>query len=166
MDWQHAEIQGIVDYRWGGRLLMALLRLPATLKRGVGRKILGLFLLAAILPVAFTAALAYFEVNRGMHEEIGRTLRTSATEYGFDLLGRLERTSNAADDVERIFALKGPSGLTDHEYLLSEFDGVWFMDTSGNTTTIVGEIDLSPNPDILATSHAADKRNRIRLRPT
>ena len=106
---------------------MALLKIPTTLKRGVGRKILGLFLLAGILPVAFTATLSYLEVYRGMEHEIGRTLRASAKDYGFDLLGRLRHASGAADDVERIYEQKGVAGLEGFEYLLSDFDSIWLV---------------------------------------
>jgi hypothetical protein len=57
---------------------MSFLKIPTTLMRGVGRKILALFLLAGILPMAITASLAYFEVQRSMEDEVGRSLTTSA----------------------------------------------------------------------------------------
>ena len=93
---------------------MALLKLPTTLKRGVGRKILSFFLLAGLLPVAFTASLAYVEIERGMYEEAGRTLRASAREYGQDVQDRLQRLFAEADDVASMFQLEGRSGLARH----------------------------------------------------
>ena len=133
---------------------MAGLRIPRTLKRGVGRKILGIFLLAGILPVAFTASLAYFEVHRGMEEEINRTLRMSAKDYGLDLLGRLKHAAGAADDVERIYRRDGAAGLEGFDYLLSDFDGIWFMDKAGKVSLISGAVDLALNPDVFAAEHA------------
>jgi len=126
---------------------MAGLKIPATLKRGVGRKILGLFLLAGILPVAFTASLAYFEVHRGMEQEVNRALRATAKDYGFDLLERLQHVSSSADDVERIFVQEGADGLADHKYLLSHFEAVWYTDDSGRMTPILGEPDTSLRAD-------------------
>jgi diguanylate cyclase (GGDEF)-like protein len=120
---------------------MALLKMPATLKRGVGRKILSLFLLAGLLPVGFTASLAYLEVERGMNEEIGRTLRASAKEYGHDILGRMQLTTAAADDAARMYRLEGLPGLKKHGYLLTQFENVWFVDSSGNIEPITGSAD-------------------------
>lgn len=129
-------------------------QIPNTLKRGVGRKILALFLLAGILPVVFTAALAYFEIHRSMEAEIGRTLRSSAKEYGIDLFGQLQRSAAAADELKRVYVERGADDLQEHDYLLSRFDGIWFMDLSGNTTSIVGNIDPSLNPDIFVSAHS------------
>ena len=48
---------------------MSFPSLPVTLKRGVGRRILGFFMLAGLLPVLFTAALAYYEMGRGLNQD-------------------------------------------------------------------------------------------------
>ena len=115
---------------------MALPKIPTTLKRGVGRKILSFFLLAALLPVAFTAGLAFFEIQQSTGEEIKRTLRANAKDYGLDLLGRLQRTSLAADDVQRMVERDGISGLLKHDYLLAEFDGAWYRDAVGSVRSV------------------------------
>ncbi len=57
---------------------MQLPSLPDSLKHGVGRRILGFFVLAGIMPVVFTAGLAYHEISRGLEQEVGKTLRDSA----------------------------------------------------------------------------------------
>ncbi len=117
---------------------MGLLKIPATLKRGVGRKILTFFLLAGLLPVAFTAGLAYFEIQQTTEEEISRTLRAYAKSYGLDLRGSLKRTALAADDVQRMVERDGIAGLRKHDYMLADFDGVWFIDRAGIVQTIAG----------------------------
>ena len=53
---------------------MKLPSLPVSLKRGVGRRIFGFFMLAGILPIVFTAGLAYFEVSRGMEQVVHKSL--------------------------------------------------------------------------------------------
>ena len=58
---------------------MKLPSLPVSLKRGVGRRIFGYFLIAGLLPVVFTAGLAYYEIGRGLEQEVTSTLRESAT---------------------------------------------------------------------------------------
>ncbi len=97
---------------------MALPTIPTTLKRGVGRKILSLFLLASLLPVFFTAGLAYFEIQRSTEAEIGRTLRASAKDYGLDLLGRLQRASLAAGNVQSMFEREGISFTHPSRFIL------------------------------------------------
>ena len=129
---------------------MALPTIPTTLKRGVGRKILSLFLLASLLPVFFTAGLAYFEIQRSTEAEISRSLRASAKDYGLDLLGRLQRASLAAGNVQSMLEREGISGLNEHEYLMADFDGVWFQDEAGNIQTVVGNDALKPSNDELA----------------
>ena len=77
---------------------MAFAGLHASLKRGVGRRIFSLFLLAGIFPVLFTASLAYFEVGRSTSEDVQKTLHANARQYGFELLNRLQQAAAAAED--------------------------------------------------------------------
>jgi hypothetical protein len=46
--------------------------LSRVLTGGVGRRIFGLFFLAALLPVFFTAFLAYYEVGRSLEKDLNR----------------------------------------------------------------------------------------------
>jgi len=126
---------------------MALPNLSTTLKRGVGRRIFTFFLLASLLPVAFTASLAYFEIHRGMEEEISRTLHVDAKGYGQELLARSQRMSAAADAAARVFSRNGLSGLQEHRFLLANFDGVSFVDADGESQSIFGAIDRSMKTD-------------------
>lgn len=121
---------------------MALLKMPTTLKRGVGRKILSFFLLAALLPLAFTASLAYLEVDRGMREDAGRTLRANAKDYGLDLLGRVHRASGAADDVVSMIEVRGLPGVLSNRFMLDDFENVWFVGGDGKIQTLAGVADL------------------------
>ena len=107
---------------------MNLPSLPMTLKQGVGRRILGFFILAGILPVVFTAGLAYYEVGRGLETEVNRTLRQHAKDYGLDVLARLQRTNESADQLAHIIESAGVNKIADHEYLLSGIETMWIMD--------------------------------------
>lgn len=117
---------------------MPLLSMPTTLKRGVGRKILSFFLLAALLPLAFTASLAYLEVDRGMREDVGRTLRAGAKDYGLDIVSRLQHTADAADDIVQMFEVEGLTGLQAHGFLFDDFDNVWLEAADGSMQTLAG----------------------------
>jgi hypothetical protein len=129
---------------------MSFLKIPTTLMRGVGRKILALFLLAGILPMAITASLAYFEVQRSMEDEVGRTLRANAKDYGFDLFAQLRLAATAADRIAQLLNDGGAAALSEHDYLLSSFDSLWVIDSFGSATPIIGAIDTAISADALA----------------
>ena len=120
--------------------------LPNTLRRGVGRRILVLFLLAGILPVTFTAGLAYLEVARGLEQEVNKSLRASAKEYSFDLLDRLQRTSDEADEVVRMFERHGADALAEHQHILKAFESISYIDAAGQATIIHGNIESHFDP--------------------
>ena len=137
---------------------MRLPSLPATLKRGVGRRILGLFMLAGVLPVVFTAGLAYHEIGRGLELDVGRTLRGHAKDYGLDLMARLQRASAAADEIALIVERDGPRSLQQHGYLIDGVDALWTVDGKqvdeqflGDPTRVVPLADMATLPEGPAT---------------
>ena len=131
---------------------MISLSIPRTLKQGVGRKILGLFLLAGILPVIFTAVLAYYEFGRGTQSDVQTELRSSAKSYGVDILVRLEMASDKAREIVRILNEQGPAAVATHNYLLDDFDAVWMADLPRMTSLLHGSVD-----DIVVISGADRK---------
>ena len=64
-----------------------------TLSRGVGKRVLAYFMIAAIVPMLFTAWLAWHEFDRGLEQEAARGLKNSAKEYGVEILSRLQDAS-------------------------------------------------------------------------
>ena len=111
-----------------------------TLMRGVGRRIFGLFLLAALIPMCFTAWLASHEFHRGLTEETDRALRFSAKEYGVEILTRLETASDKAREIIRIANRDGLAQVYDHEYLVDDFRNLWVIrDTFAPATVLEAE---------------------------
>ena len=98
-----------------------------TLTRGVGRRILGLFLVVSIIPMIFTAWLAWHEFSRGLENETERALRSSAKEYGLEILARMQVTSEKGREIIRIATNDGLASIYDHEYLVDDFDAVWVI---------------------------------------
>jgi diguanylate cyclase (GGDEF)-like protein len=115
-----------------------------TLKRGVGRRILGFFILAGILPVLFTAGLAYYEMGRGLDQEVGRDLREHAKDYGLEVLAQLQFTSTAADELARVVARDGVDAVTENSYLLTGIETIWFVDEAQAIDLVFGSIDTVP----------------------
>jgi hypothetical protein len=76
--------------------------LASVFTSGVGRRILGLFLLAGIVPVIFTAYLAYHEIGRGLEQEVNKNLRESSKSYGVDILTHLRQASDKSAALLRI----------------------------------------------------------------
>ena len=147
-----------------------------SLKRGVGRRIFSLFLLAGVLPVVFTAALAYYEIGRGLEQEVGATLRESAKDYGLDVLTRLQQTAAAADQLATVIENDGSKGIASHAYLLETVAAVWIVDDGFGPTVLFGPekqvvelADLSTPPSgtplpSLVTSINSDRGELVFLR--
>lgn len=106
---------------------------------GVGRRILGFFLLAGILPVVFTASLAYYEIGRGMETEVNNTLREASKAYGVDILTRISRVSEKAAEIVRVVDEDGSVALQDRKYLLDDFQSVWQISKGSSAAPIFGE---------------------------
>jgi diguanylate cyclase (GGDEF)-like protein len=122
---------------------MRLPSLPVSLKRGVGRRILGFFLLAGILPVAFTAGLAWFEMGRGLEQDVGKSLRASAKEYGIDMLGRLQQASDAAVAISDIVEEGGSLDGAGTAYLVDAFEAIWLLEEGDQPVLIHGSGESS-----------------------
>lgn len=112
------------------------------LSRGVSKRIFGLFLVAAVVPMMFTAWLAWHEFNRGLEQESERALRSSASEYGVRLQTRLQLASDKAREIIRIARRDGLSSIYDHEYLVDDFSDVWVVrETFAPATILEAEAD-------------------------
>jgi len=121
------------------------------LSRGVGKRIFGLFLVAAVVPMMFTTWLAWSEINRGLELESERALRSSAKEYGVRILTRLQLASDKAQEIIRIARKDGLAQIYDHEYLVDDFSEVWVVRETFAPALIleeeVGGIELSASDE-------------------
>ena len=106
---------------------MAVSGLSGIFTRGVSRRILGLFLIAAILPVIFTAFLAYNEIGRGLEGEVKRNLREQSKAYGVEIMERLGRASDKAATLVNVVEQEGVAAIEDRQYLLHDFEAVWLI---------------------------------------
>jgi len=73
-----------------------MMRLPRTLGTRVARRILGLFLVCALLPVALVVLLSYTQVQRTVGEQQLSQLARAADQYGGNVLERLVLAGNLA----------------------------------------------------------------------
>lgn len=117
---------------------MAASGLSRIVTAGVGRRILMSFLLAGILPVIFTALLAYNEVGRGLEQEVKKDLRENSKAYGIEILARLSRASDKARELISVFEKGGATAVQDRHYLLDDFDAVWLSSQSDPERLLVG----------------------------
>lgn len=116
---------------------MTAIGLSDTLRSGLGRRILGLFLLAALLPVLFTAYLTYNEVHRGLEQQVTQILKDSAKSYGVEILARLSRVNGKARALSLIIAERGQD-LSSHGYMLDGFEAIWLQEGALVSANIVG----------------------------
>jgi diguanylate cyclase (GGDEF)-like protein len=73
-----------------------MMRLPGTFGTRVARRILGLFLVCALLPVALVLALSYAQVQRTVGDQHLSQLARAADQYGGNVLERLVLAGNLA----------------------------------------------------------------------
>ncbi|MCG6875808.1 MAG: EAL domain-containing protein [Betaproteobacteria bacterium] len=109
-----------------------MMRLPGTLGTRVARRILGLFLVCALLPVALVLLLSYTQVQRTVGEQQLSQLSQAADQYGGNVLERLVLASNLA----RAFARSNNGG--DGEVLGHYFTVVANIGPAGDTTFLHG----------------------------
>jgi diguanylate cyclase (GGDEF)-like protein len=131
-----------------------------SLRSGVGRRILGMFMLAALLPVIFTAFLSYGEVHRGLKQEVAKDLKEDAKSYGVEILARLTRAADKAQVLSGMIR-DGNDDLEEHGYLLQGFEAVWQQKGSLITNKIKGPVD-SPVPfKLLKPDHLRSGRSQL-----
>jgi len=155
---------------------MAASKISSIFTAGVGRRILSLFLLAGILPVVFTAFLAYYEIGRGIEQEVSKNLREDSKSYAVDILTRLTQASEKATELVRVVEEIGGNAVGDRPYLADDFDSVWLISRNhsgaallGNTPSHISASDLDFNhlatgSSQLIDNHRAGKNELILLR--
>ena len=131
-----------------------------SLGSGVGRRILSMFMLAALLPVLFTAYLSYGQVHRGLKQEIAKDLKEDAKSYGVEILARLSRASDKARELTNIIN-DGDGSLEHHQYLLSDFEAVWFQNGSMVSTVIAGSVEYPVPFEFLKLDHLRSGKSQL-----
>lgn len=129
--------------------------LAGILVSGVGRRILGLFLLAGILPVIVTALLAYLEVSRGLEQQVSRQLREHAKAYGMGVVERLVRSSEKAAEIIRLAEAETQAPVAQHPYLVRDFLAISARSTQGGDRQIFGNERFFPGRSKLDRAHLA-----------
>ena len=155
---------------------MPLPSIPRTVKRGVGRRIMSYFLLAGLVPLVFTVALAYHEFGRGLKQDVQLELREHAKDYGLELLFRLQQLSAVADELATVVVQQEQENLSSQSYLLRNVQAAWIVSESdgprmvhGNSAAVVPIADsvvlsmAAPLPK-LVTSVETDRESLVFLR--
>ena len=135
--------------------------IASVLTRGVGRRILGLFILAGILPVIFTGYLGYNEVHRALENEANNTLRTNAQGYGVEILARLERICDKAEEIVRVINRYGIDTIGRHEYLLDDFESIAMVTGNGARRSLHGTHRSSIALSTLDLKHLAAGKSQL-----
>ncbi len=102
------------------------------MKAGVGRRIFGLFLVAAIVPMVFATGLAFFEFNRSLDSEATNTLKSAAKDYGMQILARLQAAAEKSAEIVPLVEEGRILSASEHRYLFGDFDAIW--EIKGNET--------------------------------
>jgi diguanylate cyclase (GGDEF)-like protein len=135
--------------------------LSGILVSGVGRRIFGFFLLAGIVPVILTALLAYFEVGRGIEQDVSRQLREYSKSYGTDIVERLIRASDKASVVIDEAGGANPGEVDLPEYLTAEFSAISVYTSTGGTMQLSGGERFLFGSGVEDRQHLADGKAQL-----
>ncbi|MDJ0759399.1 MAG: EAL domain-containing protein [Woeseiaceae bacterium] len=108
------------------------------LKQGVGRKIFTLFLIAGVLPVAFTAWLAHHEFSRAAEERVFESLHRTSKSQGLDILSRLMRVEQQALQLADMISNAGGRVADARHFLLDDFLSVASLSATGEAKLLHG----------------------------
>ncbi|MDJ0917519.1 MAG: diguanylate cyclase, partial [Woeseiaceae bacterium] len=108
------------------------------LKQGVGRKIFTLFLIAGVLPVAFTAWLAHHEFSRAVEERVFESLHRTSKSHGLGILSRLMQVEQQALQLAGMISKAGGRVDDARHLLLNDFLTVASLSEAGQSTVLYG----------------------------
>lgn len=94
-------------------------------RHGVGRRILMLFLVAALVPMLFTLGLAQFEISRSHSAIATGTMKSSAKEFGVDIKTHLDYAAQKTEQLLIEITSGGPESIGDQDYFINDFKNIW-----------------------------------------
>src|ERR1044071_10223897 len=80
--------------------------LPRAQRTRIGRRVLTLFVISALVPLALSGVILYSHFSSGLRVAQQRSLDELARSYGMTILGRLE----AADEALKLFTSESGAG--------------------------------------------------------
>ena len=133
------------------------------LRSRVARRVFGLFVVSALVPIAITTLLAFTQVSDQLIQKSRLQLKDASKSYGLDVYGRLlfldgktgEITSRLAAGV----AFQG--GL--ERYLTREFLNLARIDSAGKVIARWGEVGLIPDLSAQENRHLASGKGLLRV---
>jgi len=134
------------------------------LSKGVGKRIFGFFLVAAVVPMLFTTWLAYNEFSRGVEREAAKILKAEAKEYGIEILTRLQLVSEKADEIIRIAQQDGIHAIAANDYLIDDFDAIWLTHEDGTSIVVPGH-SSGRDPSVTDDIVLQEGSSRLKLTP-
>ncbi len=135
--------------------------LSRVLTGGVGRRIFGFFFLAALLPVFFTAFLAYYEVGRGLEKDLNRELRELSKSYGFGVLISLEAAAEKAAETVRIIEQDSVDAISKRRYLVEAFESISVLSPDQSIAAIYGTQEFSIAASVIDVDQLAAGKSQL-----
>lgn len=127
----------------------------------VGRRVLGLFLLAGLLPMLLVAYLSYSKVTDGLRQEILVSLRENAKSIGMRIVDNLRDTSNSAQSIARA-ANDDPNVLqTIIRGSPNRFEAIWKIAPDGLVTPLYGTAIVDFPINSIDRNHLSRGRSQL-----
>jgi diguanylate cyclase (GGDEF)-like protein len=134
-----------------------MIRVPGTLGTRVARRILGLFLVCALLPVALVLGLSYAQVQRAVGEQHLTELAQAADQYGANVLERLVLAGSLAR------AVASARDSANDDVLAHYFASVAIIGPAGATVFLHGSAGGIPPPVAALASDPPTEKPALRV---
>jgi diguanylate cyclase (GGDEF)-like protein len=127
----------------------------------VGRRVLGMFLLAGVLPMLLLAYLSYAKVDDGLRREIQIGLRETAKSIGMRVVDNLGEISNSAQAIARVAAEEPENLRTVIRASANRFEAIWKIAADGHITLLYGDAITDFDINSLNRHHLSNGRSQL-----
>lgn len=112
----------------------------------VARRVVGLFVIAALIPIAATALLAIYQVTDALTEQSDAALRETAKNYGQSLYERLSLSDANVREIAATLRTGATVAADDHR--AKRFTTIAVIRESGQVTPVLGDHTRLPQLDV------------------
>lgn len=109
------------------------------LRSKVARRVFGLFVLSALLPMAITAALSLFQVSKVLTEQRQDQLLHISKNYSMAVLERLQLAQARLEEIGALVGDENVINTVQHRWR-NQFEAVALISDEGTTTSLLGNL--------------------------
>ena len=128
------------------------------LRSKVARRVFGLFVLSALIPMVITAVLSLFQVSTVLTEQHQAQLFHISKNYSMTILHRLQLAQARLEEIGALLMSDESAVKTVEQSWRNQFDAVALIDIDGTVTSLLGAIAA---PSVLTQTQQQPRNSGI-----